>query len=260
MRRDRSHRRRRWQEAPQSRVFWVGFSLAIVGLVLYLAQDPETLHVESPVAAADSRFPDYVASLVGAPVARGRCLHRAAQRRRGVSRHAGRDRQRARRASTSKPTCSTTARSPIASSMPWRAPPSAASSSASSSIRSVRRSSRRAPTIESRRREARLVQSPRLLQPRGLQLPDPSQDARRRRRRRVHRRHGRRRPLARPRAGQGALARYAFQGHRSRRPRARRRRSTRTGSKPAGYRRRRSIPNCRRGRPAPARSWCGAIR
>ena len=52
-------------------VFWVGFSLAIVGLVLYLAQDPATIHVESPVAAADSRFPDYVASLVGAPVHMG---------------------------------------------------------------------------------------------------------------------------------------------------------------------------------------------
>ena len=34
-------------------VFWVCFSLAIVGLVLYLAQDPATLRVESPVAAAD---------------------------------------------------------------------------------------------------------------------------------------------------------------------------------------------------------------
>jgi len=52
-------------------VFWVGFSLAIVGLVLYLAQDPATLRVESPVAAADSQFPDYVASLVGAPVLAG---------------------------------------------------------------------------------------------------------------------------------------------------------------------------------------------
>jgi cardiolipin synthase len=49
-------------------VFWVGFSLAIVGLVLYLAQDPATLRVESPVAVADSRFPDYLASLLGAPV------------------------------------------------------------------------------------------------------------------------------------------------------------------------------------------------
>ena len=49
-------------------VFWIGFSLAIVGIVLYLAQDPATIRVESPVAAADPRFPDYVASLVGAPV------------------------------------------------------------------------------------------------------------------------------------------------------------------------------------------------
>ena len=52
-------------------VFWICFSLAIVGLVLYLAQDPKTLRVDSPVAATDSRFPDYVASLVGAPVHEG---------------------------------------------------------------------------------------------------------------------------------------------------------------------------------------------
>ena len=52
-------------------VFWTGFSLAIVGFVLYLAQDPTTIHVESQVSAADPRFPDYVASLVGAPVHEG---------------------------------------------------------------------------------------------------------------------------------------------------------------------------------------------
>ena len=52
-------------------VFWVSFSLAIVGIVLYLAQDPKTLRIESPVAATDARFPDYVASLVGAPVHNG---------------------------------------------------------------------------------------------------------------------------------------------------------------------------------------------
>jgi cardiolipin synthase len=52
-------------------VFWVGFSLAIVALVLYLAQDPATLRVESPVAAGDPRFPDYVASLLGAPIHQG---------------------------------------------------------------------------------------------------------------------------------------------------------------------------------------------
>lgn len=52
-------------------MFWICFSLAIVGLVLYLAQDPQTLHVESPVAAEDPRFPEYVASLVGTPVQEG---------------------------------------------------------------------------------------------------------------------------------------------------------------------------------------------
>ncbi len=52
-------------------VFWVCFSLAIVGVVLFLAQDPATLRVESPVAAEDARFPDYVASLVGVPVHEG---------------------------------------------------------------------------------------------------------------------------------------------------------------------------------------------
>jgi cardiolipin synthase len=36
-----------------------------------LAQDQETLTVQSPVAAEDPRFADYVASLVGAPVERG---------------------------------------------------------------------------------------------------------------------------------------------------------------------------------------------
>jgi cardiolipin synthase len=47
---------------------WIGVSLAIVGGLLFLAQDPQELRVESPVAAADPQFPDYVASLVGAPV------------------------------------------------------------------------------------------------------------------------------------------------------------------------------------------------
>ena len=50
---------------------WIAISLGIVGFLLYLAQDPATLRVDSPVAAADERFPDYVASLVGAPVQQG---------------------------------------------------------------------------------------------------------------------------------------------------------------------------------------------
>ena len=45
--------------------------IAITALLLLLAQDQETLQVESPVAATDPRFADYVASLVGAPVEPG---------------------------------------------------------------------------------------------------------------------------------------------------------------------------------------------
>lgn len=44
--------------------------LIVVGLLL-IAQDQETLRVDSPVAASDPRFADYVASLVGAAVASG---------------------------------------------------------------------------------------------------------------------------------------------------------------------------------------------
>ena len=84
-----------------------------------------------------------------------------------------------------------------------RAPPSAASWCASSSIRSDR-------SLEPENRErlekagvqAGVVQPARLLVARRNQLPHPSQGAGRRRRRGVHRRHGRRRSLARPRAGQ----------------------------------------------------------
>jgi cardiolipin synthase len=38
---------------------------------LWLLQDPRTLQVRSPVAASDPDFPDYVASLIGAPVTSG---------------------------------------------------------------------------------------------------------------------------------------------------------------------------------------------
>lgn len=43
----------------------------VVAFLLMLAQDQETLTVQSPVAASDPRFAEYVASLVGAPVERG---------------------------------------------------------------------------------------------------------------------------------------------------------------------------------------------
>lgn len=45
--------------------------VAVLGLIVFLAQDPKALRVESPVAAADPRFADYVASLVGSPIERG---------------------------------------------------------------------------------------------------------------------------------------------------------------------------------------------
>ncbi|HEX8030763.1 MAG TPA: phospholipase D-like domain-containing protein [Vicinamibacterales bacterium] len=66
--------RSRWNETWKKHrraILAIGLSLGIVGLLLFIAQDPETLRVESQVAAIDPRFPDYVASLVGAPVERG---------------------------------------------------------------------------------------------------------------------------------------------------------------------------------------------
>ena len=45
--------------------------VAIVGILLFLAQDPRTLYVRSAIAASDPKFPDYIATLVGAPVTTG---------------------------------------------------------------------------------------------------------------------------------------------------------------------------------------------
>jgi cardiolipin synthase len=61
----------RWQHTyikHRKAVFWIVFSFGLVGLLIFLAQDPATLRVESQVAATDPRFPDYVASLLGTPV------------------------------------------------------------------------------------------------------------------------------------------------------------------------------------------------
>jgi cardiolipin synthase len=51
--------------------FWVLVSIAITGGLLLLAQDQDTVRVQSPIAADDPRFTEYVASLVGAPVQKG---------------------------------------------------------------------------------------------------------------------------------------------------------------------------------------------
>jgi cardiolipin synthase len=53
-----SRPRRRWP-------YRVAIAVGIVGLLLLIAQDQETIRVDSPVAAADPRFPDYLASLIG---------------------------------------------------------------------------------------------------------------------------------------------------------------------------------------------------
>ena len=57
-------KRRKWPRR-------VLIAVVIVGALLLIAQDQETLRVDSPVDAADPRFADYVASLVGAAVEPG---------------------------------------------------------------------------------------------------------------------------------------------------------------------------------------------
>ncbi len=52
-------------------MFWSLAALMAAAALLLLAQDQETLKVESPVAAGDTRFIEYVASLVGAAVESG---------------------------------------------------------------------------------------------------------------------------------------------------------------------------------------------
>ena len=44
---------------------------AVVAILLFLAQDPRTLSVRSAVAAGDPKFPDYIATLIDAPVTAG---------------------------------------------------------------------------------------------------------------------------------------------------------------------------------------------
>ena len=45
--------------------------LAVVGILLFIAQDPRTLHVRSALGASNPAFPEYVATLINAPVTRG---------------------------------------------------------------------------------------------------------------------------------------------------------------------------------------------
>lgn len=44
---------------------------AIVGILLFIAQDPRTLHVRSALGVSDPAFPEYLATLINAPITRG---------------------------------------------------------------------------------------------------------------------------------------------------------------------------------------------
>lgn len=53
---------------PRRRRHWpyrVAIAFAVIGVLLLLAQDQETIRVDSPVEAADPRFADYLAALTG---------------------------------------------------------------------------------------------------------------------------------------------------------------------------------------------------
>lgn len=43
----------------------------LIGVALVIAQDQETLRIQSPIAATDSRFPEYLARLLGRPLSMG---------------------------------------------------------------------------------------------------------------------------------------------------------------------------------------------
>jgi cardiolipin synthase len=45
--------------------------LTVVGILLFIAQDPRTLHVRSTYAATDAIFPEYLATLINAPITHG---------------------------------------------------------------------------------------------------------------------------------------------------------------------------------------------
>lgn len=45
--------------------------VAVVAILLYIAQDPRTLRIESHLASHDPAFPDYVATLVNGPITHG---------------------------------------------------------------------------------------------------------------------------------------------------------------------------------------------
>lgn len=63
--------RRRWEltwKHHRKAVIAIAAGIGVLILLLYIAHDQETIHVESPVDAADPGFPSYIAALVNAPI------------------------------------------------------------------------------------------------------------------------------------------------------------------------------------------------
>src|SRR5688572_27237516 len=58
---------------PRTRKLIVGVAVAavVVATGLLIAQDQETLRVKSPLSAADARFPEYLARLLGHSLTEG---------------------------------------------------------------------------------------------------------------------------------------------------------------------------------------------
>ena len=67
----RPPRARRWTIANRRWPVVVIICLAVVGMLLFIAQDPRTLRVRSAFGASDADFPDYIATLIGAPMTSG---------------------------------------------------------------------------------------------------------------------------------------------------------------------------------------------
>ena len=67
-------RRQKADKKPFRRRKWpyvVVIILTLVGILLFIAQDPRTLKVISGLAASDPKFPDYIATIVNVPITRG---------------------------------------------------------------------------------------------------------------------------------------------------------------------------------------------
>ena len=234
---------------------------AVVGLALLFAQDQETLHIKSAVAAEDPAFPDYVASLTGSGITRGDEYQilvngvqifpamldaiRHARRRINFETYIYDTGQVARGVHVRAGRCRGTRRG--------RPPDRRCRRRQRDGARA-----RRAPAA--RRRADWHVQPAEVVLDRGDQLPDAPQDPRGGWRRSVHRRRWRCRPLAWERRRARALARHAPARNRARRDDARSGLLRELGGDRAHRATRASICGRRRRKRGHDRSWSGARR